>query len=127
MNALPELEVLVVDDSLENAELLSELLESYGQRVRMAHAGTAALDMLAERPAALVFLDLTLPDIDGVDVVREIRTRWGTVGHVVALTGHSDAAHREAAMAAGCTGFIVKPLRTAQLEQALRAAAEAQP
>ena len=121
----PALDVVVVDDSVENAELLGELLESYGHTVRLAGAGAAALALLDERPAGLVFLDLTLPDMAGEDVAREIRTRWGSACRVVALTGHSDHAHREAALAAGCITFLVKPLRVPQLEQVLTAAVEA--
>jgi len=107
----------VIDDSLENAELLAELIESYGHRVRTAPTGTAALELLNERVAELVFLDLSLPDMPGADVARAIRARWGAACRIVAWTGYSDPERREGASQAGCDGFMVKPLRLEQLEQ----------
>lgn len=115
------LDLLVVDDSLESLELLAELLESYGHRVRTARTGAAALELLTESLPALVFLDLTLPDVAGVEVARAIRARWGSACRIVAVTGHSDVAHHQAALEAGCDGVIVKPIRIPQLEQWLNA------
>ncbi len=125
--SVPALDILVVDDSLENSELLAELIESYGHRVRSAQTGARALELLGERLARLVFLDLSLPDMDGSEVARQIRASWGTTCRIVALTGFSDAARREAAMQAGCDALLLKPLRIPQLEQTLRESAEVSP
>lgn len=112
----------MIDDSLENAELLAELIESYGPRVRIAVTGAAGLELLSERLANLVFLDLSLPDTTGAEVARTIRARWGTACRIVAWTGYSDPERREGASQAGCNGFMQKPLRLEQLEQWLAGA-----
>ena len=113
---------MLIDDSLENAELLAELIESYGHRVRTAPTGTAALELLSEHATDLVFLDLSLPDMTGADVARAIRARWGAACRIVAWTGYSDPERREGAAQAGCDGFMLKPLRMDQLEQWLAGA-----
>jgi len=115
----PSLRVLVVDDSVDNAEMLAELISALGHEVRVAHLAASALELLDEAPADLVFLDLGLPDADGLSVARRVRTRFGRAIRIVALTGWSGVEERAQAVEAGCDLFVVKPLKLDQLRELL--------
>src|SRR5271157_4922407 len=67
--------ILVVDDSELIGQLLSQLLNTPGREISVAHEGTTALEWLVERPYSLVLTDLRLPGISGLDLIREIRDR----------------------------------------------------
>ena len=113
------LSVLVVDDSVDNAEMLAELISALGHRVRVAHLAASALELLDEAPSDLIFLDLGLPDADGLTVARTVRARFGSGIQIVALTGFSGVEDRAQAMEAGCDVFVVKPLKVDQLRKLL--------
>src|SRR5205085_1834005 len=66
-------DVLVVDDTPDNLDLLELLLRDGGHEPRTASSGTAALAELAQRPAELVLLDVSMPDLDGYEVCRRIK------------------------------------------------------
>ena len=80
--------VLVVDDNIDAANSLRILLEVMGHDVRMAHDGNNALRQVEDFKAEIVFLDLGLPGMDGLDLGRKIRAMSGTeVSVLVAVTG----------------------------------------
>ena len=118
------LRVLVVDDSSDNAETLAELVSMFGHRVRIAEGGAAALALLAQQEADVVFLDIGLPDADGYAVAADIRKRHGAGCRIVALTGYSDPEARAAAHRAGFDDFIVKPFDLAHIEAQLAQGAQ---
>lgn len=84
--------VLLVEDDPRLAEMLSEYLGQAGFRISLATLGAAALRQLAESPYDAVVLDLMLPDMDGLDVCRQIRTSSDTP--VLMLTARGDAIDR---------------------------------
>ena len=71
--------ILVVDDSELIGQQLSQLLNTPGREISVAHEGTTALEWLVERPYSLVLTDLRLPGISGLDLIREIRNRSGSI------------------------------------------------
>lgn len=113
------LAVLVVEDCEDNSELLAELITSWGHDVHVARTGTEAIQVSQQRRSDVVFLDLGLPDVDGYEVARRIRSLHPQQCHIVALTGFSDVTRRDTARAAGCSGFLVKPVRLTDLQRAL--------
>lgn len=115
----PSLNVLVVDDSVDNAEMLAEIISALGHHARVAHLAEEALEQLDQAAADLIFLDLSLPDMDGLSVARTVRERFGSAIRIIALTGFSGAEERAQAIAAGCEQFIVKPLKMDQLRKLL--------
>ena len=119
----PGLNVIVVDDAADNAEVLAEFVESYGHRVRIADCGAAALKLIEQEPPDLVLLDIGLPDMDGYQVAATIRARYGGGARIVALTGFSGAEERDAAQKAGCDAFVVKPIGASQIRELLEAGA----
>jgi DNA-binding response OmpR family regulator len=112
--------VLVVEDDSRLAEMLSEYLGQAGFRVTVAAAGAAALRRLtAEAPYDAVVLDLMLPDMDGLDVCREIRTRSDTP--VLMLTARGDAIDRIIGLELGADDYLPKPFEPRELLARLRA------
>jgi CheY-like chemotaxis protein len=112
--------VLVVEDSEAIRAAFTILLEESGYAVAAAATGAEALRLAAERNPDLVLLDLGLPDMSGLDVARVIRSNPATASiPLVALTGRDDETDRGALLAAGCAAYLVKPVDTQRLIQAL--------
>ena len=117
-------DILVVEDHPQNFELVEFLLEDAGYRVRWAVDAAAMRRELAVGLPALVLMDIQLPGVDGLSLVGEIRQRPEAAAlPIVALTAHAMRGDRERFLAAGCNGYISKPIETAsfigQVEQYL--------
>jgi CheY-like chemotaxis protein len=118
--------VLVVDDNVDAADSLREMLAMGGYRAASAYTGQAALDLIASDKPDVALLDIGLPDIDGYEVCRRIRAR--TRAHqpaLVALTGWGQDRDKERATAAGFNAHLTKPADTATLLAMLRELASA--
>jgi glycosyltransferase involved in cell wall biosynthesis len=81
--------ILLVEDSLDSAETLAELLKIWGHDVRLAHTGEEALDVAREYRPEVILLDIGLPDLDGYAVARRLRDERLGGEMLVALTGYS--------------------------------------
>lgn len=103
-------EVLVVDDVATNRLVLGSLLERTGALVRLAEGGAEALDMHATKPADLVLLDLQMPEMDGFETARRLRTSPRGEVPVIAISAHAHSEDREACFAAGMDGLMLKPI-----------------
>lgn len=103
--------ILVVDDNLEGAEVLSILLEHFGHEVRTAGGGLEALQVASEFRPHVVFLDIDLPDVDGYETCRRLRGRPGGDGvFIAALTGWERPEDQARALEAGFDVHLVKPV-----------------
>jgi CheY-like chemotaxis protein len=102
------LRVLVVDDIPVNRMVVQRMLQAKGLTVLEAGSGAEALEVLENNEVDLVFLDLHMPGLDGIEVARRIRARGDRVP-LVALTADSVAGTREACLAAGMDAFLNKP------------------
>lgn len=108
--------VLLVEDNEAIRGAFSILLEEGGYRVLQAASGTEAVETAVRERPDLVLLDLGLPDVGGLDVARTLRGRPETREiPIVALTGRALEVDEDACMAAGCTGYLTKPINTEQL------------
>jgi two-component system, cell cycle response regulator DivK len=105
--------VLVVDDSPDNLVLTQFLLESEGFQVRTAEDAEQALEVLKTHCPQLILMDVQLPGMDGLDLTRQLRLdrRWREVV-IVALTAYAMKGDEENCLAAGCDGYITKPVDT---------------
>ena len=121
-NRLAGLNVLIVDDDEDSAELAENALREVGAAVRRADSVNAALETLADAPADLVISDLAMPDADGFELIRQIRThgidRIRTVP-AIALTAHSRAADRDKVLNAGFQMYLKKPVEILRLQSAV--------
>jgi DNA-binding response OmpR family regulator len=111
--------VLLVEDEENLASLVRAYLEQEGYRVVWAGTGGDALEQLEREPVRLVVLDLTLPDIDGLEVCRRIRGRSSVP--VVMLTARDDEADRLAGLDAGADDYIGKPFSPRELVARMKA------
>ena len=101
-------EVLIVDDEESILVPLEFLFRKAGHRVELARKGEEALSRLAERPYALVVLDLMLPGVDGFQVLEALKART-PAPKVLVLTARGREADRAKALALGADAFLAKP------------------
>jgi len=111
--------ILLVEDDTRLAEMLSEYLGEAGFRVFVAGNGAAALEQLARSAYAAVLLDLSLPDIDGLDICRQLRATSDTP--VLMLTARGDATDRIVGLELGADDYLPKPFQPRELLARLRA------
>lgn len=115
--------ILLVDDYLDTLELTAEFLQFRGFDVITAMDGGAALQQARERLPDVLLLDLSLPVLDGLEVMRRLRSDPVTSSmHIIALTAYSGESKAEEARAAGCDGFITKPIAPDEMVKEIRRA-----
>jgi CheY-like chemotaxis protein len=113
------LHILVVEDNDDARGTLQLLLELEGHRVRVAGDGARAIEVAATEPLDVALVDIGLPDVDGYEVARRIRSKLGDRVYLVALTGYGQADDRQRAMEAGFDAHLVKPVDPDDLLKAL--------
>jgi PAS domain S-box-containing protein len=118
--ALPSLNILVADDVPQNLKLAALVLEESGHKVTTAADGAQAVDLFKEGYFDLVLMDVHMPQVDGLEAARRIRSFEKEIPSrssvpIIALTASVMAEDQRAARAAGMDGFAVKPLDSAQL------------
>jgi CheY-like chemotaxis protein len=119
---LSSLRVLLVEDNAVNRILATRLLEKRGHRVVLAANGREALDALENQSYDLVFMDVQMPEMDGIEATLAIREREKTSGNhqpIIALTAHAMKGDRERCLDAGMDGYLSKPIRPQDLEEIL--------
>jgi len=116
----PRRRILVVDDNVDAADALSELLRDYGHEVSTAHDGLVAIEHARLHRPELVLLDISLPNMDGYEVARSLRNEVGLSEAVlVAVTGYGEERHRRLAREAGFDRHLTKPVDVRKLEELL--------
>jgi CheY-like chemotaxis protein len=113
-------DVLLVDDSELVTVALGLLLSETGHAVRTAATVAAAVAAAREATPDVLLLDLTLPDGDGLDVLRALSAEGRAPRATVALTGHDDPETAARCREAGCVAVLVKPVRAAELLRGIR-------
>ncbi|MBN1956274.1 MAG: response regulator transcription factor [Anaerolineae bacterium] len=114
--------ILVVDDELHIVELVQMYLEQEGFRVTSASDGAAALRMIAQQPPAVLLLDLMLPQIDGWEVCRRVRS--GTVAPdlpIIMLTARDDDVDKIVGLELGADDYVTKPFNPREIVARVKA------
>ena len=111
--------ILLIDDDTELTSLLGEYLEQEGFRVRIANDGERALGRIVDSRADIVVLDIMMPKVDGLQVLRRIRAE-STVP-VLMLTARGDEADRIKGLDLGADDYLAKPCSPAELAARVRA------
>ena len=106
------IKLLVVEDTPIARKVIQMTLESLGYSIDMAVDGKEAIQLFKKNHYDLVFMDLGLPDISGIEVTKELRKleKDGNSVPIVALTAHHTEEDKERGLAAGMQDFILKPL-----------------
>lgn len=109
-------QVLYIEDNFHNRRLVRKILESQGYSLIEAEDGEAGLDKVREVKPPLVLLDITLPKMDGLEVLSHIRSD-AELSHtpVIALTASAMRGDRERFLDAGCDDYISKPIQMREL------------
>jgi CheY-like chemotaxis protein len=108
--------VLVVEDNAANLMLVRAVLQRAGYRTSEARSGEEALQHLAASKPDLILMDIQLPGLDGLALTRQLKADPETNAiPVVALTAHAMSDDRAKALAAGCDGYLAKPIDTRRL------------
>jgi CheY-like chemotaxis protein len=116
--AASDMRVLIVDDNEDAADMLAEMLDAQGCRVKVAYDALAALRIAAEQAFDIGLLDIGLPVMDGYELAGKLKElRHLENLSLVAVTGYGQAADRERAIAAGFSEHLVKPLDFGQLQR----------
>jgi CheY-like chemotaxis protein len=103
--------VLVVEDNEMNMQLVEYLLEEGGFDILKASSGEDALRLAGETVPDLILMDIHLPGMDGLSVVREMKSDQKTQNvPILALTAHAMRGDRDRFLEAGCDGYISKPI-----------------
>jgi signal transduction histidine kinase len=110
--------ILYIEDDNASRLLVQRVLSNHGHNVFVASEGLEGIALAREKKPHLILMDINLPNMDG----REITTRLRSLPHfanvpIVALTANSSPGSREMALAAGCTGFLTKPIDVAKFPQ----------
>ena len=103
--------ILLVEDNPVNRRLAIFLLRSQGYQVREATSALEAFEILKTEPFDLIVMDIQLPGMDGLEATTKLRAEPATAEiPVVAVTSYAMAGDREKALAAGCSGYVTKPI-----------------
>ncbi|MCJ7602660.1 MAG: response regulator [Desulfobulbaceae bacterium] len=113
--------ILVVDDNQDSRELVMKILGKKNYHLLEAYDGEDALNkIIAEKPD-LVLMDISMPKIDGYEVTRRLKTMEDYKDiTVIALTAHAMKGDREKALAAGCKGYITKPINIREFSEQIK-------
>jgi predicted ATPase/signal transduction histidine kinase/DNA-binding response OmpR family regulator len=119
---LPQLRILVAEDSPTNQRVAQLLLRGLGQSCDFAAHGAEALEVVLTRSYDVVLMDMHMPELDGLDATRRIRAELASDRQpwIVATTGNISVEDRERCLEAGMDDFVTKPLRREALIQTLR-------
>ena len=113
--------ILLVEDNAINQKLALKVLERMGYAADVAGNGLAALQALERQPYDLVFMDIHMPQMDGLEATREIRQRRGAHGSpwIVAMTADAMRGDRERCLDAGMDDYIAKPMQLQAVQEAI--------
>lgn len=108
--------ILIVDDNPVNLKLARVLLAAEGYEVRTAEDAGEALALLTEFHPRLILMDIQLSGVDGLEATRRLKADPATRDIIIfALTAHAMKGDHEKALAAGCDGYLTKPIDTRTL------------
>jgi CheY-like chemotaxis protein len=114
--------VLVAEDSQDTRIMLKRAFEMKGYHVFEAEDGQQALEMARRYRPSLMVIDLNMPVLDGLEMIRSFREREGHSEHVpiIAITAYDVYGMEEAALETGCNRYLSKPLDLEELDRALK-------
>ncbi len=113
--------VLAVDDNRDNLELLTQILDLFGCDCVGAVDGYSALSAAVDRSPDLIVLDICLPDLDGIELVKRLKQNPELVNiPIVAVTALAKTEDRDRILQAGCVAYLSKPFNIKDLETIIR-------
>jgi len=118
--------ILIADDNADAAESLAGILRSQGHEIAIAADGRRAVELAGTYRPQIIFMDLGMPHLDGLQATRQIRAQpWGKSIFIAALTGWGQPGDRDRSRQAGMDMHLVKPIDLAELANVLTRASTA--
>ena len=113
--------LLLADDNPINQKVGLSVLQKLGYRAEVANNGLEVIQALEQKPFDIIFMDVQMPEMDGLEATRQICQRWAgdKRPRIIAMTGNALLGDREKCLAAGMDDYISKPVRIAELQAAL--------
>ena len=102
--------VLIIEDTEDNMELISFVMEKNGYQTLKAETGEHGVAMIIQERPDFVIFDIQLPDIDGYEVLKRIRNSEARDIPIIAMTSFAMTGDKERLLEAGCNGYIEKPI-----------------
>jgi len=112
--------ILIAEDNKTNRFLISKYLQDLPLELNFAHDGLEAVERAHEFQPDLIFMDMSMPNMDGIEATERIRASPDRQPHIIALTANAFASDREACFAAGMNDFLAKPVKKIDLLQKLQ-------
>jgi CheY-like chemotaxis protein len=122
------IKILIIEDDPSHLKLAHLVLSSAGHKVSKANRAVQALDAIRQDRPDVILLDLELPDMNGLELVRKLKADPEMQGvHIVAVTSYPEKYPRSDALKAGCDDYLVKPIDTRALAQQVAAVMAREP
>ena len=112
------LRILLVDDNAVNLKLASLMLKKLGYHADIATTGIEAIEALENKSYDIVFMDIQMPEMDGLEATKIIRQRWLQGPKIIVITSLND--YREICLEAGADDFLTKPLGIEKLSKTIK-------
>lgn len=113
------LKILLAEDNIINQKVAMRMLERLGYHADIAANGEEVLQALKDRPYDIVLMDVQMPEMDGLDATRCIRSTPGRQPYIIAMTAHAMKGDREVCLEAGMNDYVSKPVRIEELQAAI--------
>ncbi|HLO34153.1 MAG TPA: response regulator, partial [Anaerolineales bacterium] len=116
------LRILLAEDNLVNQKVALRILEQSGYRADIASNGKETLESIARQPYDVILMDVQMPEMDGLEATRRILARWPDKKdrpRIIAMTADALESDREMCLAVGMDDYVAKPIRVAELMEAL--------
>lgn len=119
MTIISALNILIAEDNPVNQKVTQLMLQRIGHRADLAANGQEVLRAMENRAYDLVLMDIQMPDMDGIEATKHIRSRWQQGPKIIAITSFDPEFCREQCFSAGVDDFINKPIRMNELDAAI--------
>jgi len=119
MTIISALNILIAEDNPVNQKVTQLMLQRIGHRADLAANGQEVLRAMENRAYDLVLMDIQMPDMDGIEATKHIRSRWQQGPKIIAITSFDPEFCREQCFSAGVDDFINKPIRMNELGAAI--------
>ena len=118
--SLSQKTVMIVEDEPDAADLFAEMMRLNGYRVIKTYSGTPAISLMTEQKPDVIILDIMMPDISGLDILREMRSQPELASlPVVVVSAKATAADIRSGLDAGATIYLTKPVSYVDLKKAV--------
>ncbi|UEC40191.1 MULTISPECIES: response regulator [Methanothrix] len=119
MTIISALNILIAEDNPVNQKVAQLMLQRLGHRADLAANGQEVLRAMENRAYDLVLMDIQMPDMNGIEATKHIRSRWQQGPKIIAITSFDPEFCREQCFSAGVDDFINKPIRMNELDAAI--------